>query len=225
MRRPPENLTLFSGISDLSPENPIYFESLAHHNGFGLVAGVDEAGRGPLAGPVVAAAVILFQPFECSWDDSQQPKLKDSKEMSASAREEASRWIIDRAVAYSTAVVSGQEIDQGNILKASLKAMRLAVEALRPRPDILLVDGIHAVPTRVAQWCIKKGDQRSISISAASILAKVYRDRIMEAFHSMYPQYGFHKNKGYGTRQHLDALRQWGPCPIHRLSFKGVARI
>jgi len=183
------------------------------------VAGVDEAGRGPLAGPVVAAAVILPKTFEATW----VTEIKDSKQMTSKAREKVFGQIVNYAMACGVGVVSCSEIDQTNILRASLEAMRRAVAALEPRPDYLLVDGIHPVAVNIPQRCIKKGDQRSRSISAASVVAKVYRDRIMESLHLMYPRYRFDRNKGYGTREHLQALKLYGPCPIHRLSFKGVS--
>ncbi len=213
-----ENLALFPGLSNPALGNPFYYESLALRDGFQKIAGVDEVGRGPLAGPVVAAAVILPGRLDPKWAE----KIKDSKQMSPRAREEVFGWIIRHAEAFSVGVVSREEIDRGNILAASLEAMRRAVKTLEPPPDYLLVDGLHSVPLNIPQRCLKKGDQKSKSISAASVVAKVYRDRIMKAFHEMYPCYHFDKNKGYGTRQHLQALHLYGPCPIHRHSFKGV---
>ncbi len=180
-----------------------------------MVAGLDEAGRGPLAGPVVAAAVILPRRVEL-------PGVRDSKKMSAGARERAFELILGRALALSIAVVPEAYIDQFNILRASLEAMKRAAQALVPQPTFLLVDGIHAVPLALPQKCLKKGDQRSLSISAASVMAKVYRDRIMKCCHLQYPQYGFDQHKGYGTRKHLEALDRFGPCPFHRVTFKGV---
>jgi len=181
----------------------------------GMVAGIDEAGRGPLAGPVVAAAVI-FPP------NPEVTGVRDSKMMTAKARDEAFVVIHGEALAAAVGVVSREYIDEFNILKASLEAMARAVKALDPRPETLLVDGIHPVPLPITQKCLKKGDQISRSISAASVLAKVYRDRIMRSYHRMYPVYGFDKNKGYGTPQHLEALKRHGPCPVHRLTFKRV---
>lgn len=180
-----------------------------------MICGVDEAGRGPLAGPVVAAAVIIG-------DGCELTGVRDSKKMTAKAREEAFPAIHRQALATGIGVVSHKYIDEFNILKASLEAMRLAVLALGQWPEFLLVDGINTVPLSIPQKCLKKGDQISRSISAASVLAKVYRDRIMCSYHEMYPVYGFDKHKGYGTRRHLEALRQCGPSPIHRYSFKGV---
>ena len=142
--------------------------------------------------------------------------------MTIKAREEAFDVIHERALTAAIGVVSRADIDILNILKASLEAMRRAVNGLSQAADFLLVDGIHPVPVPVPQRCIKRGDQLSRSISAASILAKVYRDRIMRCYHDMFPVYGFDRNKGYGTRQHLSALRRHGACPAHRYTFKGV---
>lgn len=184
--------------------------------GYGLVAGVDEAGRGPLAGPVVAAAVILS-------DDRLLEGIRDSKKMTAKAREKAFDDINRQAAAVSVGIMLPAYIDQFNILQAALQAMRQAVLTLVPQPDYLLVDGIHSVPVPLRQWCLKRGDQISRSISAASIIAKVYRDRIMCSYDKRYPRYGFRRHKGYGTKEHLAAIRAHGPSPIHRLTFKGVA--
>jgi ribonuclease HII len=142
--------------------------------------------------------------------------------MTPGAREKAFSDIRHQALAMGIGVVSHDYIDEFNILRASLEAMRRAVSALDPQPEFLLVDGIHMIPLPVPQRCLKKGDQISRSISAASVLAKVYRDRIMRSYHRMYPLYDFDKNKGYGTRRHLDALRQYGASPIHRKTFRGV---
>jgi ribonuclease HII len=180
-----------------------------------VIAGVDEAGRGPLAGPVVAAAVIMPQ-------GEILPGVKDSKMMTEKKREEAFSLIDRHAVAVGIGVVSHKFIDRHNILKASLEAMKRAVLTLEPAPDYLLVDGIHGVPLMVAQRCLKGGDRRCFSISAASVMAKVYRDRVMRSYHETFPAYGFFKNKGYGTAQHLKAIKEFGPTPIHRLTFRGV---
>jgi ribonuclease HII len=214
---PHENLNLFPEFTDRRAEAPFFYETWARRSGYGLVAGVDEAGRGPLAGPVVAAAVI----FAGSPD---LPGIRDSKLMTAKAREKAFAIIQREALTTGIGVVSRRHIDAFNILRASLEAMSRAIQALVPLPDMLFVDGIHPVPVPLPQRCLKKGDQICRSISAASILAKVYRDRIMRACHQTYPVYDFDKNKGYGTAQHLAALRTYGPCPIHRLTFRGVVR-
>ena len=213
--RSPENLSLFPESVGRPAGDPFFYEGLARKAGYHLIAGVDEAGRGPLAGPVVAAAVIFPA-------NPELPGVKDSKMMTAGARDEAFPVIHDEALATAIGVVSREYIDEFNILKASLEAMVRAVKALDPRPETLLVDGIHPVPLPITQKCLKRGDQISRTISAASVLAKVYRDRIMRSYHRMNPVYGFDKNKGYGTRQHLEALKRHGPCPVHRLTFNGV---
>jgi ribonuclease HII len=201
-------------LKRLYQENQFY-ELQARLEGHSLVAGIDEAGRGPLAGPVVAAAVILPE-------HSVLPGVKDSKKMSEKAREEAFSLIKSAAIGISLAVVSPQDIDNGNILQATQKAMKEAVLMLDPQPDYLLIDGISPIDLHIHQRCIIRGDTLSLSISAASVLAKVYRDRIMYSYHSVYPQYGFSSNKGYGTPAHLKAITSYGPCHIHRLTFKGV---
>ena len=195
-------------------DNHLY-EFKARRAGYFSVAGVDEAGRGPLAGPVVAAAVILPEDIELNG-------VKDSKKMSERARKEAFSLIRDNAFAISVGVVSHRYIDAFNILKASLEAMKRAVLSLGSTPEYLLVDGIHSIPVSIPQRCVKKGDQRCQSISAASIVAKVYRDRIMRCYHDRFPEYGFKENKGYGTRRHRAAIRRYGPCPVHRFTFKAV---
>ena len=191
------------------------WEKKLKKRGYENIAGIDEAGRGPLAGPVVAATVIIPKGTDLAG-------IKDSKKMTEKAREEAFPVVHQKALAIGIGVVSHRDIDQLNILRASLEAMRRAVVALDPKPDFLLVDGIQKISLSVPQRCLKKGDQISLSISAASVVAKVYRDRIMRSYHKIYPIYGFHKNKGYGTSKHLAALRKYGPSPIHRLTFRGV---
>jgi ribonuclease HII len=183
-----------------------------------LIAGVDEAGRGPLAGPVVAAGVIL--PDQCELDG-----IKDSKQLKEKERECLFSLICHRAISIGVGVISSQYIDRYNILKATLEAMKRAVLSMTPAPEILLVDGINRIPLNIPQRCIKQGDRKIQSISAASIVAKVYRDRIMRALHRDYPVYGFIRNKGYGTKEHLSALKRYGPCPIHRFTFRGVAEL
>jgi ribonuclease HII len=192
-----------------------FHEFQARLAGYTLVAGVDEAGRGPLAGPVVAAAVILPQGIVLDG-------VKDSKKMSESAREQAFSLIETVAIDLSVSVVSPKEIDRINILQATRKAMKQAVLTLDPQPDYLLIDGTHPVDLSIHQRCIIKGDDLSLSISAASIMAKVYRDRIMYSYHTLYPRYGFSLNKGYGTPGHREAIMRYGPCCIHRLTFRGV---
>jgi ribonuclease HII len=196
----------------------LHFETSWHARGYTHIAGLDEAGRGPLAGPVVAAAVIL--PPGIRYEG-----ITDSKQLRPADRDRGFDLVCEYALAYATAEVSQEEIDALNILVASRKAMETAVTRLPLAPGFLLIDGIVPLETDIPQKCIKKGDQRSQSVAAASILAKVTRDRIMEAFHDQYPQYNFKKNKGYGTREHLEALRVHGLCPIHRRSFRGVKEL
>ena len=184
----------------------------------GLVAGVDEAGRGPLAGPVVAAAVIL---------DAQQPiaGLADSKTLSASRREQLFEHIRAKALCYSIAQATAAEVDEFNILQVTLLAMRRAVQGLRLRPALVLVDGNRLPQLDMRAEAIVKGDAKVAAISAASILAKVTRDQGCAQLHTLYPQYGFDQHKGYGTAAHLQALRQHGACPEHRRSFSPVAQV
>jgi len=188
------------------------FEKIAYEEGYQLVAGIDEAGRGPLAGPVVAAAVILPPGYLNS-------EINDSKKLSAAKREELYEIINKEAVAIGMMVVDADIIDRVNILQATLQAMRDAVLELPTSPDFLLIDGNQRVPILTPQKPIVKGDALSISIAAASIIAKVSRDRIMEMYHRQFPQYNFQQNKGYGTKEHLDAIKQFGICKIHRKSF------
>jgi len=183
--------------------------------GYAIVAGTDEAGRGPLAGPVVAACVIL--PLHCEYQQFQ-----DSKKLSAKARRELAHRLVLLEAEIGVGIVSPVEIDRLNILQASLLAMRKAVEKLSVLPDFLLVDGKFTVPMAVEQKALVKGDSRSASISAASIVAKVTRDAIMEQYHLEYPQYNFARHKGYPTAEHRRIIREIGPCPIHRQSFKPV---
>ena len=178
------------------------------------VAGIDEAGRGPLAGPVVAAAVILpkyiFLPF-----------LNDSKKVTEKRRDVLFDEIKQNAIAYGIGIASNTLIDEINILQATYEAMREAVNALEKTPDILLVDAVHIPDINIKQVGIVKGDAKSVNIAAASILAKVTRDRIMVEYDKIYPEYGFASNKGYGTATHIAALKEVGPCAIHRKSFIG----
>jgi ribonuclease HII len=193
----------------------LLYESDARCAGYSLIAGIDEAGRGPLAGPVIAAAVILPE-------DVELKGVQDSKKMTPRAREEAFSLIEKRAISFSVGMVEPSEIDQINILRATLKAMKQAVLDLDPQPDFLLIDGTGHVELPIQQRCIVRGDQQCLSISAASVMAKVYRDRMMCSYHELYPQYGFSSNKGYGTPRHLAAIARYGPCSIHRFTFSGV---
>ena len=178
------------------------------------IAGVDEVGRGPLAGPVVAAAVILPA-------DHEIMRLNDSKKLSAKRREEMDRVIRQEAVSFGIGIVSQQRIDEINILQATYEAMRQAVGQLEPAPEVLLVDAVTIPGVSAEQIPIVKGDAKSASIAAASIIAKVYRDRLMTEYDIKYPQYAFASNKGYGTKAHIEALKKYGPTPLHRRSFIG----
>ncbi len=196
------------------------FEERAARDGFVRVAGIDEAGRGPLAGPVVAAAVILpdgrgLERFDCRG-------IADSKKLTAERREALYPRIHEMAVAVAVGVVEAGEIDRINVLRATLLAMRLAVEKIAPPPDCLLIDGNARAPIAIPQQTIVGGDGLCLSIAAASIIAKVTRDRLMLRHHEDYPLYGFSMNKGYPTQAHRDAIRRHGCCPIHRRTFRGV---
>lgn len=183
------------------------------YEGYSIVCGIDEAGRGPLAGPVVAAAAVLPKDATILW-------LNDSKKLSEKRREELFQEIQEKAVTYGVGVVSPAVIDEINILQATYEAMRQAMSALSSEPDILLNDAV-IIPgiDEKKQVKIIKGDAKSVSIAAASILAKVTRDRMMGEYDKLYPEYGFAQHKGYGTRAHMDAIREFGVCPIHRRSF------
>lgn len=178
----------------------------------GLVCGIDEAGRGPLAGPVVAGAVIL--PKEC-----EILYLNDSKQLSARRRDELFDEIKEKAVAWGIGMASPARIDEINILQATYEAMRSAVEQLREKPHVLLNDAVRIPGIAIEQVPIIKGDAKSVSIAAASVLAKVTRDRLMEEYDEMLPEYGFASHKGYGSAAHIEAIRKYGPSPIHRLTF------
>lgn len=188
------------------------FERQCREEGFQVICGVDEAGRGPLAGPVCAAAVIL--PWELEIEG-----LNDSKKLTDKKRRSLFDQITSQALAYGVAFASEQEIDEINILQATFLAMRRAMDRLTVRPDIALIDGNRETDFGLPVKTIVRGDSLSANIAAASILAKVTRDRLMEEQDALYPQYGFAVHKGYGTRAHYDALRQYGPCPIHRRTF------
>ena len=191
------------------------FEARARALGYRAIAGVAEAGRGPLAGPVVAAAVILPAGF-------RSDLIRDSKKLSAAARNRARTLIAAEAVSFAFALSTHDEIDDINILQASLLAMRRAVELLSPAPDFLYVDGNRPIPCSVAQETLVAGDSRCLSVMAASIVAKVARDGMMEEYDRAYPGYSFSAHKGYPTKEHLEAIRRLGPCPIHRKTFRGV---
>ena len=222
-------------------------ESKGYARGFKQVAGLDEVGRGPWAGPVVAAAVVMPRGLT-------HPDIRDSKVIPAPKREELAHWVKQEAVAWAIGVVAPEEIDRINILRASLMAMSIAFGRLNPRPDLLLIDGSHTIPLPFLieqqsdeegvihresrrprifapllsglprQTAIIKGDAVCHSIAAASIIAKVARDRIMTEMDELYPDYGFGRHKGYGSEEHAEALKRLGPSPIHRRSYSPVWR-
>lgn len=188
------------------------YESEAYNSGYRLVAGIDEAGRGPLAGPVVAACVML--PEGCLIEG-----VNDSKKLSAAQRDKLYDVIIEKAVSFGVGIIDEKCIDEINILNATKLAMKQAVDELKPRPEILLIDAVKLENVNIPQMSIIKGDALSISIAAASIIAKVTRDRIIDEADNVYPLYGFKKHKGYGTAEHINAIKKYGLCPIHRISF------
>lgn len=192
------------------------FEKQAHAAGYKFVAGVDEVGRGCLAGPVVAAACIL---------DLSKPLpkgLNDSKQLTKVQRAEIAEKLKKRCLAYAVGQVEADEIDEINILQASIKAMHMAVEALQPAADFLLIDAVRIKRSPLPQMSIIRGDGLSASIAAASVLAKTFRDELMRSYHDQYPHYGFVDNVGYGTPSHWYGLKKHGPCPLHRRTFRGV---
>ena len=192
-----------------------YFERMYYGQGYQRIAGVDEVGRGPLAGPVVAAAVILPK-------DGIEEELFDSKKIAPKKREKLYEIILSKALGVGIGTIGQEEIDFLNIFQATLKAMALAVENLPILPDFLLIDGPHGLRLSIPQKPIPKGDQLSNSIAAASIVAKVTRDRMMLECHQKYPHYNFAKHKGYGTKEHRKAIETFGPCELHRKTFRGV---
>ncbi|MEX2577849.1 MAG: ribonuclease HII [Verrucomicrobiales bacterium] len=195
------------------------FENQLRAEGYLLIAGIDEAGRGPLAGPVMAAAVVVP---ECYTHDV----LNDSKQLSEKTREELYDEIVaDGRVCWASAAIEPAAIDRINILQATYRAMQNAFGLLMPRPDIALIDGRPVTGFPSPHRALVKGDSLSLSIAAASIVAKVERDRIMRHYALQYPEYGFERHKGYGTPEHRAALRKHGPCPIHRRSFSPVSQM
>jgi len=199
------------------PVQPMdYFEKMYVRRGYRRIAGVDEVGRGPLAGPVVAAAVILPQA-------GVGEKLFDSKQISSKKREELYETISSEAEGVGIGIVGQEEIDRINILQATLKAMALAIQNLPHPPDFILIDGSQGgLALSIPQKPIRKGDRLCNSIAAASIIAKVTRDRMMLECHQKYPQYNFAKHKGYGTKEHQRAIERFGVCELHRRTFRGV---
>lgn len=182
------------------------------YDSFSWICGIDEVGRGPLAGPVVAGAVILPKDCDILY-------LNDSKQLSEKRREELYAVIMEKAVSTGLGFVAPERIDEINILQATYEAMREAISKLDPQPEILLNDAVTIPLINIRQVPIIKGDAKSISIAAASIIAKVTRDRLMVSYDEIYPEYGFASNKGYGAKAHLDALKKYGPTPIHRRTF------
>ena len=179
---------------------------------YGYICGIDEVGRGPLAGPVVAGAVILPKDCDILY-------INDSKKLSAAKREELYDVIMEKAVAVGIGMASSQRIDEINILQATYEAMREAISKLSVKPDILLNDAVTIPQVPIKQIAIIKGDAKSLSIAAASVMAKVSRDRLMVQYAEMYPEYGFEGHKGYGAAEQIEAIKKYGPCPIHRLTF------
>lgn len=193
------------------------YEENLYKEGAKYICGIDEAGRGPLAGPVVVGAVVMPR-------DSKLEFMNDSKKVMQKRRDVLYDEITKTAIAYGIGIVSQEEIDELNILNATKKGLHLAlgevIEKLKKKPDIVLVDALREIDTYgIIYESIIKGDATCYSISAASILAKVTRDRIMEEWDNVYPMYGFSKHKGYGTREHIEAIKQYGPCTLHRKSF------
>ena len=188
------------------------YEKEAFAEGFHLIAGIDEVGRGPLAGPVVTAAVIL---------DPKVPilGLDDSKKLSPKKRAALKLEIEEKAIAICIGILDEKTIDRINILEATKEAMRMAVSKLDPKPDLVLIDAVHLEGLDCPQRSIIKGDAQSVSIAAASIVAKETRDAMMVVYDELYPGYGFAKHKGYGTKEHIEAIKSLGPCPIHRRTF------
>lgn len=196
------------------------FEKYYIEKGYNAIVGIDEVGRGPLAGPVCAAALVL------PWNKIEELKscIKDSKKLSPSVRDELSVIIHKAALGIAIVTIDHETIDRINILNATKLAMKKAVEKLSDAitPNILLIDGNFFIDSKIEQKPIVKGDSKSVSIAAASIVAKVYRDKLMMEFSESYPQYGFEKHKGYGTPEHCAAIKQFGPSPIHRKTFAKV---
>lgn len=195
--------------------NMLEYENKYYEKGYNLIAGVDEAGRGPLAGPVFAAAVVFEK-------GTVIPEINDSKKLTEKKREELFDVIKEKALYYSIVSADEKEIDRINILNATYKCFNAAVSELDAMPDVVLIDGNRCGEMPTEYETIVKGDAKSMSIAAASILAKVARDRYITELDSKYPEYNFKKHKGYGTKEHLELIAKFGPCPIHRMTFKGV---
>ena len=188
-------------------------EEELYSSGVNLICGIDEAGRGPLAGPVVVGAVIMPR-------DSMIEGVNDSKKVSEKKREKLFDIITEEAIAYGVGIIDQKEIDRINILNATKEGLTMAVKELNPKPDLIIVDALSKIDTEgIPYKSIIKGDAKCYSIACASIIAKVIRDRIMRQWDEVYPQYGFIKHKGYGTAAHIAAIKEYGLCPLHRLSF------
>lgn len=190
----------------------LYYENTAYEKGYNLVCGVDEAGRGPLAGPVCAAAVVLPKGLILEG-------VNDSKKLTEKKREALFDVITEQALDWSVAFATVEEIEEINILNAAMLAMKRSVEGLKNSVDFAIIDGNRKPPLEIDCEAVVKGDAKSMSVAAASILAKVSRDRILRQYAVDYPQYGFEKHKGYGTKVHVEALKKYGPCEVHRPSF------
>ena len=189
------------------------YENKLYKTGLTYIAGIDEAGRGPLAGPVVVGVAIMKP-------DSFIERVNDSKKISETKREKLYEQITSEALAWSVGIVDQNQIDEINILNATKKALTIALEDLKIKPERLLVDALEHIDTKgIPYTAIIKGDAKIYSISCASIIAKVTRDRIMREYDEVYPEYGFSKHKGYGTAMHIEAIKQYGPCPLHRKTF------
>jgi ribonuclease HII len=204
-----------NAVTAPADRNMSSFENEAASEGYRCIAGVDEAGRGPLAGPVVAAAVVFPRGY-------RNPEINDSKKLSVRKRETLDGVIRKEAVAVGVGLSDVRVIDSVNILQATLLAMKGAVDALSAAPDYLLIDGLQCIDLAVPQKAVVRGDALSVSIAAASIIAKVARDRLMADYHLAFPCYNFLKNKGYGTKEHRDAIVRYGRCALHRRSFHVV---
>ncbi len=195
-------------------EEKLQYERALQMQGYTLIAGVDEVGRGPLAGPVVCAAVIM--PLD---DESLIVGVDDSKKLSEKKREQLAEEIKQRALAYTIVEIDEKTIDEINILEATKLGMKKAIESLELAPDVVLTDGNMTIDITHKQHSVIHGDALSYSIGAASIIAKVYRDHLMDEYAKAYPQYAFEKNKGYGTAAHIQGIKEYGLCPIHRRTF------
>ena len=193
-------------------EKMLIWEKKAALEGFSVLAGIDEAGRGPLAGPVAAAACVLDP-------DHRVPGLNDSKKLTPARRRHLYEEVTASALSWHVALIDAPVIDQINIYQATCRAMREAVAELEVQPDLLLIDAVRLEGVSAPVWPIIRGDAQSVSIAAASILAKVTRDQLMDEYDRIYPEYGFARHKGYGTKEHYAALLRYGPCPIHRMTY------